>query len=79
MHGGFRELHIEPNFPTDFTLGQFFALWGKPFSKTQIFDSVADAEHEVVITVDGARGEEYKNLILKDKQQIVIEYKKVPQ
>lgn len=69
------ELHIEPNFAKDFTLGDFFGLWGKPFSATQILDKTAHAEHEIVMTVDGEPSTEFENLILKDGQKIVIEYK----
>jgi hypothetical protein len=69
------EIHVEPNYPRDFTLGDFFAVWGKPFSKNQILDYLADADHEVVLTVEGVSRGEYEGLILKDKQNIVIEYR----
>ncbi|MBI4094485.1 MAG: hypothetical protein HY436_01615 [Candidatus Liptonbacteria bacterium] len=68
-------LHVESHVVKDFTLGEFFAVWEKPFSRTQILDNIADAEHEITMTVDGQPNQEYENLILKDQQQIVIEYK----
>ena len=38
-------------------------------------DSMVDDTHEMIMTVDGQPSGEYENLILKDKQDIVIEYK----
>lgn len=70
------EIHIEPNFYQEFTLGDFFLVWGKPFSKEQILDFRVDDEHEILMTVNGKPNFEYENLILKDKQEIVIEYRK---
>lgn len=69
------QIHIEPNEYYPYALGDFFWVWDKTFSKTQILDKVVDAEHEVVMTVDGAPSEEYGDLVLRDKQEIVIEYK----
>ena len=70
------ELHIEPDFAQDFTLGDFFGVWEEPFSESAILDKVVDADHEIVMTVGGKPSTEFGNLILKDKQQIVIEYRK---
>lgn len=67
-------IHIEPNFYQEFTLGDFFGVWGKPFSKDQILDYHADADHSVTVLVDGKLDEEYENLRLRDKQDIVIYY-----
>ncbi len=76
-HDATGEIHIEPNYYQEFTLGDFFAVWGRPFSRGQILDYAPDLDHEIVMTVDGKPSEEFENLIFKDKQQIVIEYKKI--
>ncbi len=76
-HDDIGTLHVESPEKRDFTLGDFFAVWGKSFSKDQILDYKRDAEHEIVMTVGGARSEDYENLILQDLEQIVIEYKAV--
>jgi hypothetical protein len=76
-HDATGEIHIEPNYYQEFTLGDFFAVWGKSFSRNQILDYAPDPDHEIVMTVDGKTSEEFENLILKDNQEIVIEYKKV--
>jgi hypothetical protein len=68
-------IHVEPNSYRPFTLGDFFAVWGKPFSRDRILDYVRDSEHEIVMTVDGKESDEFENLVLRDGQQIVIDYK----
>lgn len=68
-------IHIELNVYQEFTLGDFMSVWKKPFSKAQILDYQADETHEVVMTVGGQPSLDYENLVLKDQQEIVIEYK----
>jgi hypothetical protein len=74
-HDSSGELHVEPNYEQVFTLADFFALWGKPFSKTELLDKKANDTHEVVMTVDGQANTEFENLVLRDKQQILLEYR----
>ena len=68
-------IHVESPEQRDFTIGDFFAVWDKKFSKDQILDSAVDVQHEVIITVDGQQSDAYENLVFKDKQEIVIEYR----
>lgn len=68
-------IHVESPVQRNFILGDFFYNWKKTFNKDQILDRKADATHEVVMTVDGKPSTEFENLVLKDKQEIVIEYK----
>ena len=68
-------IHVESPEQRDFTLGDFFAVWDKPFNKDALLDNHADATHEIVVTVGGAPNSEYENLVLKDKEEIVIEYR----
>lgn len=70
-------IHVESPVVRDFTLGEFFRVWGKPFDQTHILDKVADETHRVVLTVDGNESQDYENLILRDNQRIVISYKAV--
>jgi len=70
------EIHVESPEPRDFTLGDFFAVWERSLSKDRFLDYVATSTHEIVMTVDGKRNEEFGSLVLKDKQQIILEYKK---
>lgn len=68
-------IHIEWKRPRDFALGDFFKVWGKTFNQSQILDYRADENHEIIVTVNGERNEEYENLIMRDKDQISIIYK----
>jgi hypothetical protein len=70
-------IHVEPNVYVPFSLGDFFDVWEKPFNRDQILDFKRDGNHEIVMTVDGSASEEFEKLMLKDKQQIVIEYREI--
>lgn len=67
-------LHVEAPVQKDFTLGDFFAVWDKTFSKEQILDYKADATHAITLSVNGKEDDSYENYIFKDKDQIVINY-----
>jgi hypothetical protein len=60
-------IHIESPVSHEFTLGDFFTVWGEtggqPFSQTTIMGNTADATHEIVMTVDGARSADYQNYV----------------
>lgn len=70
-------IHVEANFKQDFTLGDFFSLWGKPLSPSQILDYIVDAEHELAMTVDGQPSQVFGELVFEDGQKIVLEYRKI--
>ena len=67
-------IHIEWKTKRDFLLSDYFRVWGKTFNQNQIFDYQADENHEIVVTVNGQRSEEYERLIMRDHDQIVIIY-----
>lgn len=67
-------LHVESPEQRDFTLADFFAVWNKSFTREQILDQKIDAEHVIRVMVNGKPSEEYENLILRDKDNIVINY-----
>ena len=67
-------IHVESPVARDFTLGDFFAVWDKPFSKDQVLDYVADDTHRITMTVNGEVVDTYENTLLRDKDQIVITY-----
>lgn len=74
-HDGTGKLHVETYHQANVSLEVFFLIMGENFNSTQIFDRVVDAEHELIMTVDGVVSDDYQNLILADGQQIVIEYR----
>ncbi len=69
-------IHVEAPEPKDFTLSDFFAVWNKDFSRNSILGHRADDDHEVVLTVNGEPNDQFENLVLKDKDKIVIEYRR---
>ncbi len=74
-HDAFGEIHVESPKTVDFTLEDFFMVWGKTFTKDQILDSKAADTHVISLTVNGKSSEEFENLVLKDDDVIRIEYK----
>ncbi len=71
-------IHEESPEPRDYTLGDFFAVWGKVFGPDQIFDSKADAAHKIRMSVNGQDNTEFGNYVMKDKDDIQIFYESVP-
>lgn len=69
-------LHVESPVQKDFTLGDFFAVWHKDFSKDKILDATTSPTTEIVVTVNGNRVDTYENTVLRDKDKIVISYQK---
>ncbi len=75
-HDGSGEIHVESNVSRDFTVSEFFAVWGKTFSGTQILDSKADDTHRIVMTAGGKESSEFEKLVLRDKEEVEIRYEK---
>jgi hypothetical protein len=72
-------IHVEAAKTVNIPLGEFFRLWKKEFSRNQILDHVRDAEHEIVMFVDGKPSEAFGDLVMRDRQEILIEYRKIVQ
>lgn len=72
-HDASGELHVEGPCVRDFTLGDFFDIWGKEFSSERIFDKKTDGG-ELKMFVDGEESNEFRDLILRDGQRIRIEF-----
>ena len=67
MHEGeLGKIHVETTKADhEFTLGQFFVVWGEPFDREGFTSTVF---------VDGATSTEKANLLLKNKQDIQVLY-----
>jgi hypothetical protein len=61
---------------TQSRLGQFFAVWGVPFSNTRLGPYQATKSKKVEMWVDGKPSRAFGALQLKDGQQIVVSYGK---
>lgn len=73
-HDATGTLHVEAPVKKDFVLGDFFAVWHKPFTKAQVLDFKADDTHTITVTVNGTVVETYENTPLNDLDQVVISY-----
>ena len=68
-------IHIEAPQERDFTLGQFFAVWGQPLSSTQLLDQTVDAGHQITATInDEPFTGEPSTIVLRDQEAIVLQY-----
>lgn len=56
----------------DATLGQFFEVWGVPFSKTQLGPYHARGGKVMRMWVDGKPSKEFRELQLRDNQDVVV-------
>jgi len=68
------KIHVESPVVRSFTLGDFFHVWGQPFSSTQILSYTADATNSITMTVNGVPSTAFGNLELVDGQVIVVSY-----
>lgn len=73
-HDATGKLHNEFPQHRNFTLGEFFKIWDKTFSSSQILDYTADETHKIRMTVNGEDNADFDNLILKDGDKIEIRY-----
>lgn len=55
-------------------LSNFFKVWGKEFSSTQIFDKKSTAERKITMAVNGKESKDYGNYLMKDGDKIEIRY-----
>ncbi|HZX12002.1 MAG TPA: hypothetical protein VFE88_00900 [Candidatus Nanoarchaeia archaeon] len=68
-------IHLENNKPTTKTLklGYFFDVWGKTFSNECILDHCTD-KGTLKMFVNGNENLDFENYLLRDKDEILIEY-----
>ncbi len=68
------KIHVESPVQRDFTLGDFFYVWKKTFTKDQILDYTADSTHTIRQTINGEEVQDFENTILRDGDRINIFY-----
>jgi hypothetical protein len=68
-------IHIESPVRRDFTLGQFFDIWGPELSWTHAATAAAPHGAKLLIWVDGKSwyGSNPRNIVLRDHETIVIQ------
>lgn len=58
----------------DTKLGNFFRIWGKTFSSSQIFEFKNSSEAAVKMLVNGKTNKDFENYKMKDGDKIEIRY-----
>ncbi|MGA8534925.1 MAG: hypothetical protein WB615_12530 [Candidatus Tumulicola sp.] len=68
-------IHIESPVRRDFTLGQFFDIWGPELSWTHAAGATAARGSRLLIWVNGApwHGSDPRTIVLRDHESIVIQ------
>ena len=56
------------------TLGQFFEIWGVPFSVDRLGPYEVKGDESVRIFVDGEPSQDYRGLVLEDGEEVVVAY-----
>jgi len=68
-------IHIEAPANKDFTLGQFFSVWGQTFSNSQIFDKKTTDKETLHVYVNGTEvNGDLRNIKIKAHDEIAIVY-----
>jgi hypothetical protein len=67
-------IHIESAVARNYTLGEFFDIWGKTFNEFCIFNKCG-GEGSLTVNVNGVKNLEYPNHVFLDKEDIRIEFK----
>lgn len=70
------KIHLEFPVQQDVRLGQFFEVWEQPFSKARILDRTVGPDDLLRVTVNGKKTGELENLLLHDRDDIVLEVRK---
>ena len=67
-------IHVEAKIARNYTLGEFFAIWGQPMGPTKVWLFTADSTHALRIVVNGNPTPAWGDLVLADGQVIEIHY-----
>jgi len=74
-HDSSGELHIEGPCVRDFTLGDFFKIYGKTFNSQCIFDNCdEEGKSSLKMFVNGDESVAFGDLVLRDGQKIKVEF-----
>jgi hypothetical protein len=76
-HDASGTIHVESTVDYDFTLGEFFAVWGQQLSPTNVLGLHSDKTHRVTMTVNGHASKAFGSLIMHDGDNIVLRWAKV--
>lgn len=75
-HDSTGKIHIEgPCASREYTLGEFFDVWGERFDNSCIFENCVDENSDLKMYVNDQENLDYNNYKMKDGDKIVIEYR----
>jgi hypothetical protein len=74
-HAGTGVIHVEAPTATDFTLGQFFDVWGEPLSTTEVADHPVGPGEQLFVFIDGERrdGVDPRTIVLTNLESIELQ------
>lgn len=73
-HDDSGQLHVESPYIRIYTLGDFFTIWGKKFSKDCIFEYCVDDQHTLSVVIDNAAVRTFETTPLLEGKHIQIIY-----
>ncbi len=73
-HDNSGTIHVETPIHHDFTVGDFFSNWGKPFSKDQLLDFKNGNGGTITMMVNGQPNTQFESYIMKDGDKIELRF-----
>ncbi len=70
-------IHIESPVVRDYTLGDFFKVWGMRLTDSCIFEYCNNETHRLVMLVNGVPQENIKDYVLKNGDSIILIYDEI--
>lgn len=67
-------IHMEADNPRDFTLGEFFSVWGVKFSDNQLGGYKNSGDKTVQVFVNGQKITDPYRYVLKEKDTVIVGY-----
>jgi hypothetical protein len=67
-------IHMESDVPHDFTIGDFFYIWGVRFGKASLGNLVNKGDKQVRVYVNGKLVPDPVHYVMKDQDNIVVGY-----
>ena len=68
-----RKIHVETPIPWQLTLGDFFAIWGRTVTQSEVLGCFASGGNVITMTVDRFPSPAFGSLVLADLQEIHID------
>ena len=71
-HDASGEIHIESPRPFDFTLGDFFTVWDRPFSAQCLLDDCVSATGTLTMMVNNSTSTAFGDYVMRDGDRIEL-------